>query len=84
MSWIMDAIKDNLIEIVIYGFMFLAGFGMGGAVTAMIWGMKEDEEKTIYTHYGNPAENDKVRKDSKNREACGKVEYQDRGRKWHR
>ncbi len=43
MSWIMDAIKDNLIEIVIYGFMFLVGFGIGGAITDKIWRMKDDE-----------------------------------------
>ena len=39
-----ELIKENLITIVIYAYMFLVGVGVGGAITDLIWRMKDDEK----------------------------------------
>ena len=67
MSWIMDAIKDNLIEIVIYGFMFLAGFGIGGAITDMIRSVSD--EKKVHKSRTNKTNNHN--KDQQHRRTAG-------------
>ena len=54
-------IKDNLITIVIYVYIFLVGVGVGGAITDMIWGMKD--EKRDKTRYERLSDTEKVRKD---------------------
>lgn len=44
-------IKDNLITIVTYIYIFLVGVGAGGAITDTIWRMKDEEGKKHKTKH---------------------------------
>ena len=50
-----ELIKDNLITIVIYVYIFLVGVGVGGAITDMIWRIKDEED----VHKGSTLAGDK-------------------------
>lgn len=57
-----ELIKDNLITIVTYIYIFLVGVGAGGAITDKIWRIKDEEN----VHKSKTVAGDKKIKDSKN------------------